>query len=145
MKTVDSPTHTPITKPNAPPNSKNNRNWKWLLGILLFGMLAKLRPFEYITNLESYVLCSETNNIYTVDESRPRVECISVRGSRIIDSGKFDEIGSHHNYLAPLAGILPAWIIKLTTRPSRVIHVDPQAIVVPGLAGTLLFLTYLHL
>ncbi|KAF8797602.1 hypothetical protein BYT27DRAFT_7204413 [Phlegmacium glaucopus] len=132
MKTVDSPTHTPITKPNAP---LINIKRKWLLGILLFGILAKL-PFNYITsNLESYVLCSETNNIYTVDESRPRVECISVRGSYVIDSGKLAEIiGSHHNYLAPLDGILPAWIIKLTNRPSRVIHIDPQAIVVPGLA-----------
>ena len=35
------------------------------------------------------MLCSETNNIYTVDEFRPRVECISVRGSRIVDSGNF--------------------------------------------------------
>ena len=26
--------------------------------------------------------------------------------------------------------------MKLTNRPSRVIHVDPQAVVVPGLAGT---------
>ena len=58
-------------------------------GILLFGMLAKLWHFNYNVNLESYVLCSETNNIYTVDELRPRVECISVRGSRIVDSGKF--------------------------------------------------------
>ena len=50
-------------------------------------MLVKLWSSNY--SLESYVLCSETNNIYTVDESRPRVECISVRGSRIIDSGNF--------------------------------------------------------
>ena len=42
-------------------------------------------------------------------------------------------------YLAPLSGVLPDWIIKLTNCPSRVIHVDPQAVVVPGLAGMFLF------
>ena len=41
------------------------------------------------------MLCSETNNIYTVDEFRPRVECISVRGSRIVDSGNFGMFKSY--------------------------------------------------
>ena len=50
-----------------------------------------------------------------------------------------DEIVSHHNYLAPLSGFLPAWITKLAIRPTRVIHLDPQAAVVPGLAGMLFF------
>jgi len=95
MKTIESPTHTPMTKPSAPPSSKPNIKRKWLFGILLFGMLAKLWSTNYNTNLESYVLCSETNNIYTVDESRPRVECISVRDSRIIDSGKFGRFTSY--------------------------------------------------
>ena len=45
-------------------------------------------------------------------------------------------MGSQDNFLAHLSGVLPAWIIKLTNRPSRLIHVDPQAVVVPGLAGT---------
>ena len=78
-----------MTKPgvSASSNSKINIKRKWVLGILLFGVLTKLWRFNYDVNLEFYVLCSETNNIYTVDESRPRVECISVRGSRIVDSG----------------------------------------------------------
>ena len=48
----------------------------------------------------------------------------------------------HHNYLESLSGVLPAWIIKLANRPSRVIHIDPQAVVVPGLAGMLLSSMY---
>ena len=66
-----------------------------MLGILLFGILAKLWGFNYNVNLESYMLCSETNNIYTVDELRPRVECISVRGSRIVDSGNYGMFTSY--------------------------------------------------
>ena len=58
-----------------------------MLGILLFGMLGKLWRFN--AKVESYMLCSETNNIYTMDEFRPRVECISVHGSRIVGSGNF--------------------------------------------------------
>jgi hypothetical protein len=57
--------------------------------MLLVGMLAILWSFSCNGQLECYVLCSESNNIYTVDESRPRVECLSVRGSRIIDTGNF--------------------------------------------------------
>jgi hypothetical protein len=38
---------------------------------------------------ESYVLCSKARNIYTVDQNNPRVECISVRGSRIVGVGNF--------------------------------------------------------
>ena len=72
----------------VPKSKSNNVKRKWLLGALLIGTLAKLWSVKYYDSLESYLLCSETNKIYTVDESRPRVECISVRGSRIIESGK---------------------------------------------------------
>ena len=90
-----------MTKPDASASSssKIGIKWKWMLGILLFGMLAKLWRFNYNVNLESYILCSETNNIYTVDEFRPRVECISVRDSRIVDSGNF---GMFTSYFDPV-------------------------------------------
>lgn len=35
----------------------------------------------------NYALCSTENNIYTVDERKPRVECIVVRGRDILDTG----------------------------------------------------------
>jgi hypothetical protein len=41
------------------------------------------------TSPDRYTVCSKSKNIYTVDESNPRVECISVRGSRIVDTGSF--------------------------------------------------------
>lgn len=45
-----------------------------------FNRAGKLLP-------EEYTLCSESKNIYTVDEANPRVECIRVRDSRILDIG----------------------------------------------------------
>ena len=38
---------------------------------------------------ESYFVCSKARNIYTVDQNIPRVECFSVRGSRIVGIGNF--------------------------------------------------------
>ena len=86
-----------MTKPgaSASSSSKIGIRGRWVLGILLFGVLAKLWRFNSNVNLESFMLCSETNNIYTVDEFRPRVECISVRGSRIVDSGNFGMFKSY--------------------------------------------------
>ena len=34
-----------------------------------------------------YALCSRSHDIYTVDETQPRVECIAVEGSWILDAG----------------------------------------------------------
>lgn len=36
---------------------------------------------------DSYALCSEGNDIYTVDEKNPQVQCLVVHGSRILDTG----------------------------------------------------------
>lgn len=97
-----------MTKPgvSASPSSKVDIKRKWVLvGILLCSMVAKLWRSNYNVNLGSYVLCSETNNIYTVDESRPRVECISVRGSQIVDSGNFGNV--HIRILTRNAMLIP--------------------------------------
>jgi len=50
--------------------------------ILWFIMFDKLLT-------KDYTVCSTSNNIYTVDEVNPRVECILVRGSIIHDTGSF--------------------------------------------------------
>ena len=36
-----------------------------------------------------YALCSASHDIYTVDEAQPRVECVVVGGTRILDTGSF--------------------------------------------------------
>ena len=99
-----------MTKPGPSVSSSTeiNPKRKWLFGTVLFGVLANLWLFGYSVNTQSYVLCSETQNIYTVDESRPRVECISVRGSRIIDFGNFSKYTSFD-----LANVYNRMLMKL--------------------------------
>jgi hypothetical protein len=50
----------------------------------------------------AYILCSPSNNIYTVDPAAPRVACISVRGDRVHD------IGSLRDFYPCLRPSLPA-------------------------------------
>jgi len=47
---------------------------------------------------ENYVVCSSSQNIYTVDPINPRVECMSVKGSRIGRVGSYREL--HHLFQA---------------------------------------------
>lgn len=47
---------------------------------LIFAFYGSVFPRDY-------AICSGSTDIYTVDESRPRVECMLVRGSHIIDIG----------------------------------------------------------
>jgi hypothetical protein len=39
----------------------------------------------------NYALCSTENAIYTVDERKPRVECIVIHGNSILDTGTLGE------------------------------------------------------
>lgn len=45
---------------------------------------------EYIRN--TYVVCSKSQKIYTVDESLPNAACISIHNTRIVAVG---ELGNH--------------------------------------------------
>ena len=62
------------------------RTWRNL--VLWIPLVVTLVPALVLRSLpNSYILCSKSKNIYTVNEDSPRVECISVRGSRIVDVG----------------------------------------------------------
>lgn len=63
-------------------------------GLILLCFIALLGgTFLYILRNNSkqppdtYALCSRENNIYTVDEIKPRVECLVVRHGLIADTG----------------------------------------------------------
>ncbi|KAJ3503012.1 hypothetical protein NLJ89_g8625 [Agrocybe chaxingu] len=82
----------------------------------------------------SYILCSQTKNIYTVDEFNPKVECISVKGSRIVDVGDYADIEQQSDSFNFISKFVPSWMIaNALTRP-KVFEVSPGAVVVPGLA-----------
>lgn len=50
-------------------------------------ILVALAILFSTTPRDRYVICSESNNIYTVAEPHPRVQCLSVKGSEISDTG----------------------------------------------------------
>ena|SRR5882762_1781100 len=65
-------------------NSTNSRRWTFIVVLTLSLVFA----FSSSLYSRDYALCSRSNDIYTVDEAQPRVECIVVRRSRILDTGK---------------------------------------------------------
>jgi len=78
------------------------------------------------------------------------VECISIRGSRIVDVGNLGTLYSlswmttserrilaivdmKPHYLRPISAVLPTWVVD--SLGPRLVQVDERAVVVPGLAG----------
>ena len=58
------------------------------LAVLVAALVFRFLPYSY--NLpHEYAVCSASKHIYTVDELNPRVECIVVRGSRVLDTGTY--------------------------------------------------------
>jgi len=65
---------------------------------------------------ESYAVCSKARNIYTVDRNNPRVECISVRGSRIVGVGSFGTYYVGHISHLKLIAVMQTIFNDFTTR-----------------------------
>ena|ERR1700733_2274660 len=87
----DEPKYEPQASRNAKPSA--NRWWIVLLAILVSlgittSTLSEIGPALVAFFVpRDYALCSRSRDIYTVDETQPRVECIAVRGSWILDAG----------------------------------------------------------
>ncbi|KAF9028037.1 hypothetical protein BDZ89DRAFT_1101814 [Hymenopellis radicata] len=80
-----------------------------------------------------YIVCSPTDNIYTVDEANPRVQCISVAGSRIVNTGDYFAISdTEHHTFGFLEPFLPTSVYDILS--PEVITLPPDSILVPGLA-----------
>ncbi|KAF8154107.1 amidohydrolase family-domain-containing protein [Crassisporium funariophilum] len=119
-------------RPSTGASTPTRRRW---LGIgLLLGISALWSFNSKSYGPGSYLLCSSSQSIYTVDETSPRVECISVKGSRIVDTGNYDDIKPRPHFLLEYFQILPTCISEILKVEPRVIHVPPQSVVVPGLA-----------
>ncbi|KAF9478553.1 hypothetical protein BDN70DRAFT_879782 [Pholiota conissans] len=103
-----------------------------LLGVALSGALL----FLNYRLQSSYIVCSPSRKIYTVDGTLPQAECISVRDTRIVHVGKYDDTMRSLGTIGSLSNALPSWVAeKLEVRPFvKVIHLDEGSIMVPGLA-----------
>ncbi|CAA7262098.1 unnamed protein product [Cyclocybe aegerita] len=82
----------------------------------------------------SYILCSQTKNIYTVDDANPKVECIYVKGSHVVDVGDYSHIEQRSVPFDFIRKSVPSWIILNPLTQPKVFEVSPDAVVVPGLA-----------
>ncbi|KIM41742.1 hypothetical protein M413DRAFT_444990 [Hebeloma cylindrosporum] len=103
-----------------------------IFGLAMTAVLVLLNS----KSAEQYVVCSSSQNIYTVDPTSPRVECMSVKGSRIGRVGSYLDVMASYNYLSPFSVILPAWVNQnVRIGPSvKVVQLDADSAVVPGLA-----------
>ncbi|KAF8966893.1 amidohydrolase family-domain-containing protein [Flammula alnicola] len=130
------------SKPDNPPSNAPKRvskayvlTQRWLVGLSTLCAVLLLNLL-FNPKSDSYTVCSESRNIYTVDEASPRVQCFSVRGTRILAIGDYNDIVWTQRYFVKLSNILPDWITRsLRVLPiPKVVHLDGDSVVVPGLA-----------
>ena len=57
-------------------------------GVELLGIILVVVALSFVRiQADVYSVCSDSESIYTVDESNPTVRCITVQGSRITGAG----------------------------------------------------------
>lgn len=69
------------------PRADHKRRRSSIAGAIAIAAIALCYFGTSQSHSHRYALCSKSQDIYTVDESNPRVECILVHGSRIVDTG----------------------------------------------------------
>ncbi|KAF7375864.1 Amidohydrolase 3 [Mycena sanguinolenta] len=111
-------------QPVPVPKARQSSRLRWLLGSIATGLILS-RVWLHVQTRDEYTLCSSTKSIYTVDETQPRAQCISVRNGRITSVG--DEADVSSNW---------PWLVNLLFYPSGTTRhtIEPGHIVVPGLA-----------
>ncbi|KAJ7668524.1 amidohydrolase family-domain-containing protein [Mycena polygramma] len=109
------------TQPRPVFKARQSSPLRWLLGSLVAGLLLS-RALLPLQARDEYTLCTHTKSIYTVDETQPRVQCISVREGRIAAVG--DEVNMRRNRFTNL----------LYASGAKVMYIEPGQIIVPGLA-----------
>ncbi|TFK71571.1 hypothetical protein BDN72DRAFT_869936 [Pluteus cervinus] len=99
------------TSPPVPPtSSKASRSyWPWFLALVL-----GTASFIFIGRNE-YVVCTPSNDVFTLDDYFARVQCISIRGDKVFDVGSKETL---------VRSVLPQRVVTLPT----------NAIIIPGLA-----------
>ncbi|KDR78376.1 hypothetical protein GALMADRAFT_266881 [Galerina marginata CBS 339.88] len=103
---------------------------RWLVGLAL----SVLAILFLNAQSESYIICSKSRNIYTVDPANLRVECVSIRGSRVLQVGDYASLVGKRDLLSRFTGHLPSWIVANMRVAPRIVQVGENSVVVPGLA-----------
>ncbi|KAF9460436.1 amidohydrolase family-domain-containing protein [Collybia nuda] len=114
-----------LKKPTRPRTSGRS----WVAGAVVASLVIWLYDKALV---DEYMVCSSSRNIYTVDPSNPRVECVLVKGHTILDTGNLQDIQSR-SASTSYTGVLTQ-VLRTIHNDYKVFHVDPKSIVVPGLA-----------
>lgn len=136
-----SPTQkAPQTKEtNSIPSSLESRHSGFSIGVISLTLLLSSAAF-FISRANydrtslpgSYAICSKERNIYTVDESNPRVECCVVSNGRIADTGSFLEITERYGVQDFLSKITSSF--RNIKQGLDVYNLKQGSILVPGFA-----------
>ncbi|KAF5326133.1 hypothetical protein D9611_000139 [Ephemerocybe angulata] len=105
-----------------------------LKSLVVLSVLAGISGILFRHNPSSYAVCSSNDQaIYTVDSTKPQVQCILISGSRIQSTGFLDDIiKSRSPYTQPFTNFLQGVL-----RQDLPIHYIPEgSIVVPGLSDS---------
>ncbi|KAF8627222.1 hypothetical protein AX15_004474 [Amanita polypyramis BW_CC] len=103
---------------------------------LVFAVAIVLGTWSYQRRASStYIVCSNSQNIYTVSDLIPNVACVSVHNTHIIAIGTLDDVLNQHPDTVPFFTVHP-WITSLLNRLLRpgIKYIPDNAIIVPGLA-----------
>ncbi|KAF9260444.1 hypothetical protein L218DRAFT_1002760 [Marasmius fiardii PR-910] len=125
------------TKDSPPKNEASPRSSvkPQILGVVLTTLIA-FGAFHFLQP-EHSIVCSKTKDIYTVDSSKPRVECIAFAKEEILHTGDLEEVSGklkESAWTSSLTPLLPAAFTAVLYRSPKVIHIVSGSIVVPGLA-----------
>lgn len=74
-----------LSSEHSPPATKPKPRWPWLL----VAALAFTLTYRSTSHHDDYTVCTEGNDIYTVDPHVPRAQCISIREKRIHEIGTY--------------------------------------------------------
>lgn len=101
--------------------------------LLLLPLLASL-ALRLVRSESSYAVCSSSGqDIYTVDSTKPRVQCMLVRGRRVQATGTMDEINKLRSWYAPSITDTLQHILR---RETPIYFIPNGSIVVPGLSDS---------
>ncbi|KAG2068318.1 hypothetical protein BDR04DRAFT_1232852 [Suillus decipiens] len=124
-------------------NSPQDRSWwarSWPLALLfaLGATGATVTWFKPETHSLEYAVCSANRTIYTVDSDLPNVQCIVIHDTLILDTGDLEDVALRWRNRwwsgIPLAGTIQLpWPFNFFEPSLRVINIQPDSIVVPGL------------
>ncbi|KAJ3539262.1 hypothetical protein NMY22_g4813 [Coprinellus aureogranulatus] len=102
--------------------------------LLMLPLLASVGT-RLVDRETSYAVCSaDSQSIYTVDATKPQVQCILLRGQRIEATGSMDDINKLRSWYGP--SMITDTLQHLLRRETPIYFIPQGSVVVPGLSDS---------